>query len=385
MKSVCFLLGAMIVALILPAQAKDRGRSLCASSGPPLPASAAELFKEAEKDYMPGIRIGRALGALGEAVLPELRQALRSGSVARQRVALYALGELGPGRPQLMAEILPFVTEGKTREVRLNALNALGKYGACARAAVPTILGSVTDGDGGIRTEARRALVKIGLAALPATDEASKARSGLLGLLLPGSSSDFTTSAGSNDNLKALYPGLTIAEENRYYGRINGNVAVAELVRIVSSPSAGGFDKDFALKDLARVGPEAKAALPALVSLLENDQGDGYRQLAAQAIGSLGEEAASATEALAQALDDCDADVRFNAAWALAGIGGKTLPALERVASAGTPAAQLAAIRALEMIYSRPGWAIVKRHWEKSGMPYPYDEARIKAIIGEPR
>ena len=133
------------------------------------------------------------------------------------------------------------------------------------------------------------------------------------------------------------------------------------------------------------MGPEAKAALPALVSLLENDQGDGYRQLAAQAIGSLGEEAASATEALAQALDDCDADVRFNAAWALAGIGGKTLPALERVASAGTPAAQLAAIRALEMIYSRPGWAIVKRHWEKSGMPYPYDEARIKAIIGEPR
>ena len=108
MKSVCFLLGAVIVALILPAQAKDRGRSLCASSGPPLPASAAELFKEAEKDYMPGIRIGRALG---EAVLPELRQALRSGSVARQRVALYALGELGPGRPQLMAEILPFVTE----------------------------------------------------------------------------------------------------------------------------------------------------------------------------------------------------------------------------------------------------------------------------------
>src|SRR5881397_1320551 len=143
MKSVCFLLGAVIVALILPAQAKDRGRSLCASSGPPLPASAAELFKEAEKDYMPGIRIGRALGALGEAVLPELRQALRSGSVARQRVALYALGELGPGRPQLMAEILPFVTEGKTREVRLNALNALGKYGACARGAVPTILGSV--------------------------------------------------------------------------------------------------------------------------------------------------------------------------------------------------------------------------------------------------
>jgi len=85
MKSVCFLLGAVIVALILPAQAKDRGRSLCASSGPPLPASAAELFKEAEKDYMPGIRIGHALG---ETVLPELRQALRSGSVARLMLAL---------------------------------------------------------------------------------------------------------------------------------------------------------------------------------------------------------------------------------------------------------------------------------------------------------
>jgi HEAT repeat protein len=343
------------------------------------------LFKEAEKDYMPGIRIGRALGALGEAALPELRLALRSGSVARQRVALYALGELGPGRPQLMAEILPFVTEGKTREVRLNALNALGKLGANARGAVHIIVGSVTDGDGGIRTEARRALVKIGLAALPATDEASKVRAGFLGLLLPGTSSGFSTSEGRNDNLKALYPGHTLAEENKYYGRIKGNVAVAELVRVISSPSPGSFDKDFALKDLARVGPEGKVALPALLALVENDPVEGYRQLAAEAIGTLGAEAATATEPLAQALDDCDADVRFSAAWALASIGDKTLPALERVAAAGTPVAQLAAIRALEMIYSRPAWAIVKRHWEKSGIPYPYDEARIKAIIGEPR
>jgi hypothetical protein len=65
-----------------------------------------------------------------------------------------------------MAEILQLVTGGKTLEVRLNVPNALGKYGVHARAAVPTIVGSVTDSDGGIRTEARRALVKINLAAL---------------------------------------------------------------------------------------------------------------------------------------------------------------------------------------------------------------------------
>ncbi|PYV13055.1 MAG: hypothetical protein DMG07_15570, partial [Acidobacteria bacterium] len=86
MRGARFLFGAVVFVVIFSAQAKDRSRSLCASAGPPLPASAAELFKEAEKDYMPGIRIGRALAALGEAVLPELRQALRGGSVLRQRV-----------------------------------------------------------------------------------------------------------------------------------------------------------------------------------------------------------------------------------------------------------------------------------------------------------
>ena len=211
---------------------------MCASRGPRLPTSAEELSREAETSSLPGIRIGRALGALGQPALPELRQALRSASIPRQRVALYALGELGPKQPQLMAEILPFVTHGKTREVRLNALNALGKQGAYAAAAVPTIVRSVTDSDGGIRAEARRA------------------------------------------------------------------------------------------------------------ALLENEPGVGYRELAAEAIGTLGE---------------------------------------ERVASAGTPEAKLAAIRALEMIYSRLAWTIVKRHWERSATTYPYDEARIKAIIGEPR
>src|SRR5437899_6618442 len=48
MKSVCFLLGAVIVALILPAQAPVRGRSLCASSRPALPASAAGVVEQAE-------------------------------------------------------------------------------------------------------------------------------------------------------------------------------------------------------------------------------------------------------------------------------------------------------------------------------------------------
>jgi HEAT repeat protein len=359
--------------------------SVCASGGTSLPKSAAELLKGSEESAANGIQIGRALGALGEAALPDLRRALRDGSVPMQRVALYALGEIGPNQPRVMTEILPFVTEGKSREVRLNALNALGKLGAHAAGAVPTILGSVTDNDGGIRTEARRALVKIGLAALPATDESSKARSGFFSWLRPGNAAGFFTFEGCNDNLKALYPGHTLAEENKHYGRIQANATVAELVRIISSPSKSGFDKDFALKDLARVGSEGKAALPALLSVLANDPGEGNRQLAAQAIGALGADAATATEPLAAALHDREADVRFSAAWALASIGEQSLPTLERVVTGGTPPAQLAAIRALEMMYSRPAWAIVKRYWERPGMRYPYDETRLRVIIGEPR
>jgi len=378
------LLLAVGFTLVHPAHAAERTGPSCVAAQE-RPASAATLLEEADADSMNGIRIGRALGALGPSALPELRETLRSGSVSRQRVALYALGELGPSQPQVMADILPFVTKGRTREVRLNALGALGKLGVNAKDAVPAIVGAVTDGDGGIRTEARRALVKIGLAALPAVDEGSKARSGMLGMFLPGNSAGFSTFEGCNDHLQALYPGHTLAEENKHYGRIQPGTTVVELARIVSSSSAGGFDKDFALKDLARVGSEGKTALPALIMVLESDPSEGYRQLAAQAIGTLGADAASATEALAKALGDRDVDVRFDAAWALASIGHAAEPALERVVGGGTPAAQLSAVRALEMLYTKSAWAILLRHWRQSRVIPPYDETKLRALIGEPR
>jgi HEAT repeat protein len=119
--------------------------------------------------------------------------------------------------------------------------------------------------------------------------------------------------------------------------------------------------------------------------VLANDPSEGHRRLAAEAIGALGADAASASEALAKALGDGDADVRFVSAWALASIGDSAQPAVERVLAVGTPAAQIAAIRALEMLYTKSAWETLKRHWQHSGMPSPYDEAQLRAIIGEPR
>jgi HEAT repeat protein len=87
--------------------------------------------------------------------------------------------------------------------------------------------------------------------------------------------------------------------------------------------------REQALFSLVRMGPAARSAVPALIEILEQRGNDAGQGLAAQALGSIGPEAAKAVPALRAALKNPDPYVRQ---WAAAGLGGIGAPAAEAAA-----------------------------------------------------
>ena len=91
--------------------------------------------------------------------------------------------------------------------------------------------------------------------------------------------------------------------------------------------------RDAAAEALGKIGPEAKAAVPALIEALK-DQYEHVRELAAQALAQIGPEAKEAVSALIEALKDQDKSVRINAAQALAQIGPEAKEAVSALIEA---------------------------------------------------
>jgi HEAT repeat protein len=90
--------------------------------------------------------------------------------------------------------------------------------------------------------------------------------------------------------------------------------AVPALVAELSSDDSGRRWR--AARTLGRIGPGAMAAVPNLVEALD-DPNEGVRFRAARALGQIGPEARSAAAALQQATGDPDAGVRREARKAL--------------------------------------------------------------------
>jgi HEAT repeat protein len=76
-----------------------------------------------------------------------------------------------------------------------------------------------------------------------------------------------------------------------------------------------------AARTLGLIGPQAKAAVPALISALKKDDDPLVREHAAEALGDIGPDAKDAVEPLTAALKDPDARVRRDAVRSLGQIG----------------------------------------------------------------
>jgi hypothetical protein len=163
--------------------------------------------------------------------------------------------------------------------VRKFAAESLAKFGPAAKEAIPALIQTLrTEADFGIRLASASALAATGADAVPALTQ-------------------------------VLVDGEVREIERSTYGK---------LYPVVSA--------------LNKIGPAARAAVPALVRVL-GDANNSVRETAAEALGAIGPDASSAVAALIAVLGDPDWTVRTNAARALGQIGRAAqvaVPALQK-------------------------------------------------------
>ena len=118
------------------------------------------------------------------------------------------------------------------------------------------------------------------------------------------------------------------------------------------------YVRAYAARALARIGPAGKAAVPALLERLRQDDEVAVRKLAGKTLGLMGAEAIGAllpetVVALTQGLKSKNTEFREYAARALGQLGAKeAVPALQAATKDSSEEVRAAAIEALQQVHS---------------------------------
>jgi HEAT repeat protein len=235
----------------------------------------------------PSIRTqaAQALAKMGEKAVPALVKLVKDGDEDSRANAVQALGVIGPDNDEVVPALCVAIKD-KSLRVRSIAIKLVGDIGAPAKAALPDLLQCLTDPNDTIR----------------------------------------------NDAMDAM-------------GKKMGKIAVPQLIGALRSRNADIRDK--AASALARIGPDAKAAIPALATALADQKESGVRRTAAYALANVIPKDDPAGKAalvpLSAALRDGDADVQRNASLALQNVGEPAVPTLvEALSEKGTKITGLA-------------------------------------------
>jgi len=232
----------------------------------------------------------RRLGPVAAGAVPSLLQAIDGAPDPGTRADLVrAIGFIGPEARAAVPKLTEIV-KGNL-ELRETAIDALASIGPGAASAVPTLVSLLTDSKVGQR--AAQALGRIGSGARSATPA-------LVGLLRSTQSSVRITAA--------------IA-----LGDVGADRTTADTVSValgLALADANTTVRQQAALSLAKLGREARAALPHLTQALRDENTFAHRHVA-HALGEMGPAAASALPALKEKLADEDPATREAAAQAI--------------------------------------------------------------------
>lgn len=210
-------------------------------------------------------------------------------------------------------------------EVRRKACAGLGSLGPVAKPAVPSLITLLDDTDELVRERAVGALGMIGIPQEEIAAALTKALRDPASIVRYRAASQFAFHVPVTATaLPALMDLRTdadksvasLAEIALEHAGSNTRQDVANLVSLLERPG----EKDYALQQLAQLGPEAADAAPVLISVLRDSLALN-RYLAAEALRTIGPAAEAAVPELIVALRDPDPIVTESAAEALAAIG----------------------------------------------------------------
>jgi HEAT repeat protein len=235
------------------------------------------------------------LGSFGEAARPAAEavanrtQERQTPDAASRYFARLALAQIRQDAESL--RLLAEVLSDKDATLRTGAARALGAFPAHAETIRPTLRKVLDDPDGSVRAAAA-----VSLHLLKRDPQALD----VLAACLKDAQAEVRSTA-------ALELGYNLAAEAR--------TAVPALIERLWDDDV--TVRSAAAESLGRIGPEAKAAVPALQAMLADDQGEDLHSVAAEALSLIGPVARAAVPTLKQRLDSLDPYVRACAALAL--------------------------------------------------------------------
>ena len=253
----------------------------------------------------------------GPQVMPILREELREGKPADQYAAALALSILGPGAAEAVPELVRLLSHAHPG-MRALAATTLASIGLAARPAVPALKAMLK--------EDKLAMCSVAADALSRIDpDASE----LLPLLREVLVRQMSAPSSDTDAIKfpeelresGVYPSSVERSIARFGER--GASVLAEVLDNVDldewstdnvSTQCGSEMRIRVARLLARLGPEAKPAVPALIRALK-DKDPFIRDAAASALGRIGPDAKQAAPDFISLLEEQNRLVSAGGTW----------------------------------------------------------------------
>jgi HEAT repeat protein len=309
-------------------------------------------------EYFEGYRLAQARGGRAEpppaTILPAIGRRLQDSESEVRAAAAYAIRDVGIAGKSAGPALVPVLRDPEER-VRVAAANALGSIGSdyvATPGAVAALADALRDPSPEVRQSAAQALSQIGPGA--------KAAAAALTAAATDPSADVrrtaTTALGSVN--RAAGPPASPSP-----GGSSGASPAAIGVLVDRLGDADARTRDRAIRALGEIGPGAREAGPKLVPLLR-DGDASVRISTAEALGSIGKGGApvpGSVPALAAALGDPDARVRWSATNALGELGPAASaagPALVAALRDADPKVRLGAAYALGEARATPPGAV---------------------------
>jgi HEAT repeat protein len=319
-----------------------------------------------------------------------LKAALSSQNLSSKKMAMSVLVELGPSANSALPALINVVND-ENMEIAEAAIKLLGKIGPEAKPSIPVLKQFIERGSGNVVFTAISTLAAIGgddpavvsfLVGLLEGYDLGAARTAANSLKFPLTKealsalirifSDETREkdlrawafravgsmgADGASAAPALIKYINYSSGSNYADipfpaqKALTDIGTAAVPSLVQSLAAGGPNSDRIIDTLAKIGPGAKDAIPALVSSLKHKNWK-IRYAAATALGDIGPAASDAVAPLTIALGD-KAIVREVAATALGKIGRgaqAAIPSLRRLLNDKDYAVKNAASHAISLI-----------------------------------